>query len=362
MASEQEQVVEAADGELPGIEPERVEWWLRDNAPAVELPVEFALIAAGGSNLTYRVIDAAERRFILRRPPVGKLLASAHDMTREYRIMAALGGSPVPVPEMVALCEDEAVLGAPFYVMEYVQGVILRDEAGGVAVGPDGARWASTAFVDALAAIHTLDPASVGLDSLSRPGGYVERQLRRWYSQYQQTAGDEPDPMVADLHDRLAANVPTEGPSRAGRLLHGDYHIDNLVFDGQFRAVAVLDWELCALGDPLADLAWALMFWTTTPGQFSIQSSPPTLAPGFLSTEEFIERYGESSALGLDDLPFFLTFSHWKMACLMQGAVFRRNADQGGGMSAAAGDRIDPRERVRQLVAAASDLAGRAGI
>jgi aminoglycoside phosphotransferase (APT) family kinase protein len=191
--------------------------------------------------------------------------------------------------------------------------------------------------------------------------------LKRWFTQYEHTAGDEPDPLVLDLHERLAANIPAEGAGRAGRLLHGDYHIDNVVFDDRHHAIAVLDWELCALGDPLADLAWALMFWTTSADELSVTTSPATLAPGFLSRAQFAERYRASSGLEIDALPYFLAFSHWKLACLIQGSIYRRKAGQSGGLQAGAAADEDNgadsgAERVRALLSAANGLALQAGI
>jgi aminoglycoside phosphotransferase (APT) family kinase protein len=359
----QEEIVEPASGELPGIDVANVVRWLDQHVRDLEPPLEFALIAAGGSNLTYRLVDANGTRFILRRPPVGTLLATAHDMAREHRIMSALAGSAVPVPDMLALCQDDSVSGAPFYAMAYVEGRILRVTEDGAAIGEANAARASTSFVDTLAAIHTLEPAGIGLDTLSRPTGYVDRQLRRWFTQYQQTAGDHPNPLVANLHDRFAAHLPKEGPARSGRLVHGDYHIDNAVFDDDFAVISVFDWELCTLGDPLADLSWALMFWPTSPDELSVTTSPPTLAPGFTTKSQFIERYGAVSGLDLDDLGYFLALSHWKLACLIQGSLYRSAAGQGGGLQTGGGG-VDGsgEKRLHDLLAAAAEFAADAGI
>lgn len=363
MTGQQEQIVDNASGELPGIDLAKVQRWLGEHVAGVQPPLHFGLIGAGGSNLTYRVTDANGTLYILRRPPVGSLLPSAHNLAREHRIMSALRPSAVPVPAMAALCEDESVTGAEFYVMEYVDGLILRDAEAGAALAEVDARRASLSFVDALAAIHTLEPAEVGLHTLSKPDGYVTRQLRRWFTQYEHTAVGAPDPQIVDLHARLAANLPDEAPSRTARLTHGDYHIDNVVFDRGFQVSAVLDWELCTLGDPLADLAWALMFWTTSPDEFSMMVSAPTVAPGFISRSEFTERYAAASKLDLTDLPYFLCLSHWKLACLVQGAVYRASLGQGGGMQAAGqSTESEGLARIRQLVQAAGELAGAAGI
>jgi aminoglycoside phosphotransferase (APT) family kinase protein len=333
MAYQQETIVDT--GELPGLSPAAVERWLLAHARDLEPPLEFGLVAAGGSNLTYRVLDGNGRRFILRRPPVGPLLPSAHNVAREYRIMAALRGSDVPVPRTVVLCDDASVCGAPFYLMAYVEGRILRDTAAGAALGLDAARRASGAFVDALAAIHAVDPAAVGLDGLSRPTGYVERQLRRWYEQYRHTAGGAADPLVGELHRRLAAHVPPEDPRLTGRLTHGDFHIDNAVFDGDLRVRAVLDWELSALGAPLADLAWALMFWVVSPADIRVAPDPATAAPGFFTRDEVVARYAATAGADLGRLDYYLAFAHWKLACLLQAALYRARAGQVGGGRAA---------------------------
>ena len=340
----QDEVVEFADGQLPGLDPDRVTAWLVANTPVVA-PVEYGLIAAGGSNLTYRLTDGAGARWVLRRPPVGKLLQSAHDVTREHRILAGLGSSPVPVPDVVGVCDDADVSGAPFFVMRYVEGLILRTTAHGLELGPARARAAGTSFFGALATIHTTPPASTGLGDLSRPDRYVERQLRRWHQQYQQTAGDDASPLETELHDRLAASVPPDVVDGGAHLVHGDFHIDNAVFDRDLNVIAVFDWELATLGHPIADLAWSLLFWAESGDEQTYLAEPVTSAPGFPTRAEVVEMYGKATGYDTTSLPYFEAFTSWKMGCLLSGSLYRARRGEAGGMSARANTDYDALRR-----------------
>ncbi|MDQ1499707.1 MAG: hypothetical protein QOI86_3047, partial [Actinomycetota bacterium] len=208
-----------------GIEAAGVTAWFETHSADVVPPLRFCLIAGGRSNFTYTVTDSADQRFVLRRPPLGPLLPSAHDMGREHRVIAALGASPVPVPPVVGLCTDETVTGAPFYVMRFVDGLILRDPEAISAV-PDRIRVAaSEALVDVLAALHDVDPETVGLGDLGRRDGYVERTLRRWRGQWEKSKSRE-IPLVEEVAERLAARIPPAGPAR---IVHGDYRLDNVI-------------------------------------------------------------------------------------------------------------------------------------
>jgi aminoglycoside phosphotransferase (APT) family kinase protein len=283
-------------------------------------PVRFSLIAGGRSNLTYAIIDAAAQRFVLRRPPLGPLLPSAHDMGREHRMIAALQGSAVPVPPVVGLCADEAVTGAPFYVMRFVDGLILRDP-GAVEPVPKAVRWAAAeSLVDTLADLHATDPDAVGLGDLGRRDGYVERTLRRWRGQWQKSKRREM-PLIEEVADRLAAAIPPTGPAR---IVHGDFRLDNCIVspdDGRVRAV--LDWELCTLGDPLADLGQLLMFWAEPEDEFSAIDWAPTLAAGFPGRKEITARYAARSGRDVSDLDFYVALAYWKGACILEGVYAR---------------------------------------
>jgi aminoglycoside phosphotransferase (APT) family kinase protein len=339
-----------------GIEIAGVTAWFEAHAPSVVPPLRFSLIAGGRSNFTYTVTDSAGQRFVLRRPPLGPLLPSAHDMGREHRIMAALAESPVPVPPLIGLCTDEAVTGAPFYVMRFVDGLILRDPAAAATV-PEGIRLAAAqSLVDVMADLHSFDPAAVGLGDLGRQDGYVERLLRRWRGQWEKSKSREL-PLVDELADRLAANIPAAGPAR---IVHGDYRLDNAMVspaDGSIQAV--LDWELCTLGDPLADLGMLLVYWTEPGDEMSALSWAPTTAPGFPSRKEVTARYAASSGRDLSELDYFVALAYWKIAVILEG-VYVRYA------SGAYGDSGDDSWRafessVPKLAEAADEAARRAG-
>jgi aminoglycoside phosphotransferase (APT) family kinase protein len=325
-------------------------------------PFTFGLIAAGGSNLTYRIDDADGRKFILRRPPAAAVLASAHDVAREHRIMSALEGTDVPVPEMLAFCGDSAITGAPFYVMSYAEGLILRRQETAAEIGEDNCRRAAVAFFETLARIHTLDTTRAGLDDLSRAGGYVTRQLRRWLAQYTASCRGNPNPLVLQLHDRMAAKPPAD-TGRQGLLVHGDYHIDNAVLDPTMSVKAVLDWELATLGHPIADLCWALMFWARPGDPMVMMEEPVTAAPGFPNRAEMAGVYEKASGYPLDNLSYFQAFALWKLSCLIQGSLFR--AEEGGSGGRQHGRAADPaqiRGRIQAMLEQANDFAHAAGI
>ena len=263
-----------------GIDPERVSAWFADNIPGVVMPLRFRLIAGGRSNLTFEVSDGGGGRYVLRRPPTGHLLPTAHDMAREYRIISALGPAGVPVAPALGLSTDDAVNGAPFYVMGFVDGIIARGEAE-VEKNLDMAARQRTglALTDTLAQIHGVDPDAVGLGDLGRKEDYIARQLRRWFGNYRaalESRGGDSLPDVDLVHDQLADRIPEQGPAA---VVHGDYRLDNCVITPDGRMLAVLDWELCTLGDPLADLGQLMVYWPE-PGEFSALGSrpPPLLA------------------------------------------------------------------------------------
>jgi len=358
----QDEVVEFAEGEQPGLEPDRVTRWMAEHTPAVA-PLTFGLIAAGGSNLTYKVADATGAQFVLRRPPVGELLQSAHDVAREARILSGLGASAVPVPAVEGICTDPDVTGAAFFVMRYVEGRIIRTSAMGEELGAASAATAGTRFFETLATIHTTDPAAVGLDGLSRPDGYVERQLRRWHQQYAQTAGDEASAVETEVHDRLARAVPPDAVSGQAHLVHGDFHIDNAVFDDELDVIAVFDWELATLGHPIADLAWALLFWAEPGDDQPFLKDPPTIAPGFPGRAAVVDTYREATGYDVGALAYFEAFSSWKMACLLSGSLMRSRRGGGGGLQARGhADHDAQLRRLLELFEHAARQLDRAGI
>ena len=338
--------------ELPGLDRARVDTWLQDHVEPAEPPFAYSLVAAGGSNLTYRVTDAAGNAWALRRPPVTAVLATAHDMDREWRILAALtreGSVPVPAP--LARCDDADVTGGPFYVMDFVDGKILRTEADGAALGPDDTARATASLVDVQVALHALDPATVGLGDLGRPGSYVERQLHRWKTQVERAKVREL-PLLDDLHERLARTAPPAGDAS---LAHGDYRFDNTVLGPDHRIRAVLDWELCTTGDAVADFAWSLLYWADPGDPCPFLQSSPTLAPGFERRATIADRYAAVSGRDLSRLGWFTVFGYWKMACIVEGVHARRLRGARGG--ATGGDPASIAARADALLAHSADVA-----
>jgi aminoglycoside phosphotransferase (APT) family kinase protein len=304
---------------IPGLPLEALERHLHEQLPGLlQGPLSAELVAGGRSNLTYVLTDGVGR-WVLRRPPLGHVLATAHDMTREHRLLAALQSTDVPVPRPLLLADD-SVLGAPFYVMEFAEGVVLRERQ-------DLERWdaASAAaladgLVDVLARLHRVEPAAVGLQDLGRPVGYLERQLRRW--QQQVAASHSRD--LPEL-DRLAARLIAGLPAAPGAgIVHGDYRLDNVVVDPAGGAVvAVLDWEMATLGDPLTDIANMIIWWDGMRGLDTPVAALPGEVPGFPDGEHGLQRYAEQTGTEPRDLPWYLGFGFYKIACIFEGIHFR---------------------------------------
>jgi aminoglycoside phosphotransferase (APT) family kinase protein len=305
-----------------GIERDQVEAWFERSVAQVTLPLSFERIAGGRSNLTYEVRDAARRGFALRRPPLGKRLGSAHDVAREHRVMAALAPTDVPVPPVVGICDDDSVNGAPFYVMDFVEGQILRSRAEAEAFDDSTRRAIGERVVDTLVAIHSVDPDEVGLGDLGRKEDYVARQLRRWHGQWEKSRTREL-PLVDDLHERLAAGIPEQG--RAA-IVHGDYRLDNMILSERGEVAAVLDWELCTLGDPLADVGLLLVYWSEPGDELMPLFDPPTTAPGFPARDELRERYADRSGRDLSAIDFYVALGLWKLAIILEGVLARYRA------------------------------------
>ena len=298
--------------------------WFQAEVPDARPPLRFERLPGGRSNLTYRVRDAAGGDFVLRRPPLHGVLQSAHDMAREHRIIAALAGTDVPVPAALGLCEDPAVTGAPFYVMAYVDGAVPRDEATVTAAFDEQARAAAAdSLVDALVALHGVDPDAVGLGQLGRREGYLERQLRRWKRQLEQSRTREL-PVLDEVHRRLEAAVPAQvGPAR---VVHGDYRLDNVILSPAGRVLAVLDWELCTLGDPLADVGLLLVYWAE-PGDTALPlGTAPTRLPGFPPRAALTAAYAARSGRAVDQLDYYMAFGYWKLAVILEGVYARYTA------------------------------------
>jgi aminoglycoside phosphotransferase (APT) family kinase protein len=315
-----------ATRDVEGIDAAEVTDWFVEHVPGVRPPLAFVLIAGGHSNLTFKVTDAAGGSWVLRRPPLGQVLATAHDMGREHTIISALGPTDVPVPPTFGLCTDDAVIGAPFYVMGYVDGYVVRDgETARTALTADGRRKAGEDIADVLAAIHSVDPDAVGLGQLGRKEGYIERQLKRWHTQWEKSKTREL-PAVDEVHAALSARIPEQGPAA---IVHGDYRLDNCLVDGDGRILAVLDWELCTLGDPLADVGLLMVYWNESSDEHTALLNAPTLVDGFPTRAEMLDRYAEKSGRDLTGIDFYVAFGYWKLACIVEG-VYARYA--GGSM------------------------------
>ena len=310
-----------------GIDPAGVEAWFEENVPGASPPLRFERISGGRSNLTYLVADAGGGRWALRRPPLGKRLGSAHDMGREHKVISALQGTPVPVPPVVGFCGDEAVNGAPFYVMDFVAGPVLRVRGDAELFPREAARRAiGERVVDTLVAIHDVDPDSVGLGELGRKDDYVARQLHRWYGQWQKSQTREL-PVVDDVHRRLAARIPEQGPAA---IVHGDYRLDNMILSPSGEVAAVVDWELSTVGDPLADLGWALYFWRER-GEppFAIPVANATALPGFPARADLLERYARRRDLPAAGARWYAALAGWKIAIIMESSYRRHLAGIG---------------------------------
>ncbi len=310
-----------------GIDPDAVTRWFADHVPEARPPLDFDLIAGGRSNLTYTVTDADGARRVLRRPPLGHVLATAHDMGREHRIISALAPTEVPVPPAIGLSADDSVNGAPFYVMGFVDGPIVRNAEAARDLPLEQRARATESIVDTLAAIHAVDVDAVGLGDLGRREGYVERQLKRWQGQWEQTKTRDL-PQIDAVHDRLATAVPEQGPAA---IVHGDYRLDNCILDAEGDIGAVLDWELCTLGDPLADVGQLLMYWAEPGDSSAAAPDAPTTVEGFGSRSEVAARYAKVSGRDLAEIDYFVAFGYWKLACICEGVLKRYRAGVMGG-------------------------------
>jgi aminoglycoside phosphotransferase (APT) family kinase protein len=308
-----------ATEEPKGVDVARVTAWFQAHATDVVPPLGFDLVAGGRSNLTYRVTDAAGHSWVLRRPPLGQVLATAHDMGREHRIISALAPTDVPVAPVVGLCTDESVNGAPFYVMDFVEGLVARDATAARALDVPARARAGEQIADVLARIHAVDPDAVGLGDLGRKEGYVERQLKRWYGQWQKSKTREL-PVVDEVHAALAARVPEQGPAA---IVHGDYRLDNCLLRPDGTIAAVLDWELCTLGDPLADVGLLLVYWTERDDPHPALLDASTTLEGFPTRTELVERYARASGRDVSAVDYYVAFGYWKLACILEGVYAR---------------------------------------
>ncbi len=313
-----------APREGEALDVQKLEAWLRDNLPELSGRVEVAQFPGGASNLTY-LVRIGSTQLVLRRPPFGANIASAHDMGREYRVLSRLNAVFAPAPRPLAYCEDKSVMGAPFYVMQRIEGVILRRELPAeLGLGQAGCRQLSEALLDTLLDLHSVDYAQAGLSELGKPEGYVERQIRGWDERWDRARTED----VADvpavrqwLFDKL--------PGDSGRvgIIHNDYKFDNVILDPAKPTgiIGVLDWEMATLGDPLMDLGCAMSYWVQAddPQPLQIARMGPTNEPGMLTRQQMIDRYAQRASLSLENFDFYYVFGLFRLAVIVQ-QIYRR--------------------------------------
>ncbi len=303
-----------------GIAEERVIPWLRDHVPELQGNVTFSLIAGGHSNLTYRCEDEAGHRYVLRRPPLGHVLESAHDMGREHRIIFALRDTEVPVPKTFGLCQDKEVNGADFYVMDFVEGLVLNDSVISATLSEEERRSVGLHVIDILCRLHAVDMEAVGLGDLGRKDAYLSRQLKRWTRQWEASKTHD----IPEMEESARLLSETMPEQVGASIVHGDYRLGNMIVR-EGRVQAILDWELCTLGDPLADVGYILNNWVS-PGENEEEGEgdqSPTAAGGYPDRDEFCEIYESVTGRDLSGINYYRAFAHWRLAAIGQG-VYKR--------------------------------------
>ncbi len=305
---------------VPGIDFERLlPWFCAHVAPVSELSAK--VIGHGRSNITYGLESESSAEWVLRRPPLSHVLPTAHDMKREFRVISALESTAVPVPHAIALCEDVSVNDAPFYIMSFVDGMVPVDPAAVAAKYDEPTRRRmGDELIDTLVAFHAVEPASVGLADFGKPEGFIARQVKRFSDQLARSRVREL-PELEELGRRLANAIPRES---AHTLVHGDYRLDNCVYDDDGHIAAVLDWEMATLGDPLADLGLQVMYWPergsagAAPGS-GVASGAVLTLPGFATRSEAMHRYEERSGRDISNLDFYAALAYFKLAVILEG-------------------------------------------
>jgi aminoglycoside phosphotransferase (APT) family kinase protein len=335
--------------DVPGIAWESVSRFFAKHVSEGDAHLSFELIAGGRSNLTY-LVSGGDRQWVLRRPPLGHVLPTAHDMAREYRVLSALADTEVPVPGTYAICQDESVNGAPFYVMEYTPGVVLHEGLPpGFATTHDERRRIGRAMVKTLVGLHAVDYAAVGLADFGRPEGYVERQVRRWSEQWERSKTREL-PIIDELIRILRAKIPV---SCAPTIVHGDFRLGNMALSPEQpdRVLAIFDWEMATLGDPLADLGYTLIYWGEEgdpPGALGDGRNQAVSAqPGFMTRAELVAEYAERSGREVSAIAFYEALAFYKLAVISEGiyARFLKGKTVGEGFGDAGGTALRLVER-----------------
>lgn len=306
-----------------GYDVQAVESWIRDHVDSLEPPFKWIRLEGGHSNLTFKLIDSQGREAVIRRPPQGQLLPKAHDMSREWALISALGPTPVPVPAALGFCESPDVTGAWFYVMGCINGRPLYTNEDTESWVPEDKRLTmANSFVDVLADLHDVDPMAVGLGDLGKHDSYVARQLRTWYRSWNASieGAEYDDPRAHELQQFFLDNLPDQGPIR---VVHGDYGPHNCLIGPDSTVAAVVDWEISTLGDPLADLAYALNFFPDPTDAIPIAPEAATAVPGFPTRMQMAERYAARTGRDLSKIDYYFGFNRWKSACIVHGVYAR---------------------------------------
>jgi len=333
-----------------------VESWMAANVTTLTPPFKWTRLEGGHSNLTYQLVDTQGRAAVIRRPPQGELLPKAHDMSREWALISALGQTDVPVPEAIGFCEDPGVTGAWFYVMGLIDGHPLYNaDDTNLWVPQDQRQTMALSFIDVLAALHSVDPDAVGLGDLGKRDSYVGRQLKTWYRSW--TSSVEPaqydDPRAHELQRYFLDHLPDQGPVR---VVHGDYGPHNVLIGPNCQVAAVVDWEISTLGDPLADLAYALNFWPDPSDPEPPLPEAALAPPGFPSRTELAARYAQQTGRDLSLLDYYIGFNRWKSAAILHGVYARYMA---GAKSTEGIDLEEMRERIDRTVGLAEQAVNR---
>jgi aminoglycoside phosphotransferase (APT) family kinase protein len=340
--------------DIPGYDVPAVEEWVNDHVEGFESPYEWTQLEGGHSNLTYQITSSKGRSAVIRRPPLGELLPKAHDMGREWSCISALWPTKVPVAKPLAFCPGADVTGAHFYVMGVVDGraMYTKDDVEDW-IPLDQRPAMAHSWIDVLAELHALDPDELGLTDLGRKENYVARQINRWYGSWTASheAAEYDVPIIHELHDFLAERIPEQGPAR---VVHGDYGTHNVMIGPDAHVAAVVDWEIATLGDPLADLGYAMNAWSEPTDPMLNNLEAATLAPGFPTREKLVERYADRTGCDLSDLTFYRAYNYFKTACILHGVYARYRRGQ---------KEIDPveLEEMRERLDRCIDLAESSG-
>ncbi len=300
-----------------------LEPFLLRHLPGSAGPLEVEQFPSGHSNLTY-LVRLGDREMVLRRPPFGSKVKTAHDMGREYRVLSKLHYAYPEAPRVLLFCDDESVLGAPFYLTEPIRGIIIRkDPPAGLNFTPETARRLSESFVDNLARLHGLDYRAIGLGDLGKPQGYLERQVGGWIDRYYGSQTHD----LSEVEGVAVWLMEHTPPMREATLIHNDYKYDNMVLDSNdiTKIIGVLDWEMCTIGDPLSDLGTALAYWVDAQDSNELQQVRwcPSNYPGSLTRAQLIDRYALATGRDVSSMAFYLAFARFKVAVILQQIYYR---------------------------------------